>query len=102
MSVEIQVTFDAHDPQALSLFWRDTPPARRCGMTPSPAGTTSADWSLEPTLCDGGAMLAALRLLRAERIGNLSDAIGVIETQFPEATPEHRTAIETALRRLFE
>ena len=23
MSVEIQVTFDAHDPQALSLFWRD-------------------------------------------------------------------------------
>lgn len=86
----------------LSLFWRDTPPARRCGMTPSPAGTTSADWSLEPTLCDGGAMLAALRLLRAERIGNLSDAISVIETQFPEATAEHRTAIETALRRLFE
>lgn len=86
----------------LSLFWRDTPPARRCGMTPSPAGTTSADWSLEPTLCDGGAMLAALRLLRAERIGNLSDAIAVIEAEFPEATPEHRTAIETALRRLFE
>ncbi len=86
----------------LSLFWRDAPPARRCGMTPSPAGTTSADWSLEPTLCDGGAMLAALRLLRAQRIGNLSDAIAVIETQFPEATAEHRSAVETALRRLFE
>lgn len=23
MSVEIQVTFDAHDPRALSMFWRD-------------------------------------------------------------------------------
>ncbi len=86
----------------LSLFWRDAPPPRRCGMTPSPAGTTSAAWSLEPTLCDGGAMLAALRLLRAERIGNLSDAIAVLETEFPEATAEHRTAIEAALRRLFE
>jgi esterase/lipase superfamily enzyme len=86
----------------LSLFWRDTPPARRCGMTPSPTGTTSADWSLEPTLCDGTAMLAALRLLRAERIGNLSDAIAVVETEFPAATAEHRTAIEAALRRLFE
>lgn len=86
----------------LSLFWRDAPPERRCGMTPSPTGTTSAIWSLEPTLCDGGAMLAALRLLRAERIGNLSDAISVIETRFPEATIERKSAIEAALRRLFE
>ena len=23
MSREIQVTFDAHDPEALSIFWRD-------------------------------------------------------------------------------
>lgn len=86
----------------LSLFWRDAPPERRCGMTPSPTGTTSAIWSLEPTLCDGGAMLAALRLLRAERIGNLTDAIGIVETRFPEATAERKGAIEAALRRLFE
>ena len=25
MSRHIQVTFDAHDPRALSTFWRDTP-----------------------------------------------------------------------------
>lgn len=86
----------------LSLFWRDAPPDRRCGMTVSAAGVTSATWSLEPTLCDGGAMLAALRLLRAERIGNLSAAISVIEAEFPTATPEQRAAIEAALRRLFQ
>lgn len=85
----------------LSLFWRDAPPERRCGMTPSPNGTTSAEWSLEPSLCDGGAMLAALRLLRAEHIGNLSDAIAVVETQFPDADASRRAAIEEALNRLF-
>jgi hypothetical protein len=25
MSRHVQVTFDAHDPRALSLFWRDAP-----------------------------------------------------------------------------
>jgi esterase/lipase superfamily enzyme len=86
----------------LSLFWRDAPPQRRCGMKFSAAGVTSATWSLEPALCDGSAMLAALRLLRAERIGNLSDAIAVLESEFPTATPEQRSAIEAALRRLFQ
>lgn len=86
----------------LSLFWRDTPPERRCGMTESPDGATSAAWSLEPSLCDGNAMLSALRILRGERIGNLSDAIATIETALPDASPEQRQAVEAALRRLFQ
>ena len=85
----------------LSLFWRDAPPDRRCGMTASPADATSAEWSLEPTLCDGNAMLSALRLLRGEDIGNLSDALATIESAFPDAEPEQRAAIEAALERLF-
>ncbi|WP_417308381.1 alpha/beta hydrolase [Devosia sp.] len=85
----------------LSLFWRDAPPDRRCGMTASPVDTTSAEWSLEPTLCDGNAMLSALRLLRGQKIGNLSDALATIESAFPEAEPEQRMAIEAALERLF-
>ncbi len=86
----------------LSLFWRDAPPQRRCGMTLSAAGVTSATWSLEPTLCDGGAMLAALVMLRTEHISNLGDAVSVIEGHFPKANSEQRGAIETALRRLFQ
>jgi esterase/lipase superfamily enzyme len=86
----------------LSLFWKDAPPDRRCGMTPSPPADTAAEWSLEPSLCDGSAMLAALRLLRSERIGNLSDALAAIEKAFPGADPEQRAQIEAALRRLFQ
>lgn len=47
MSRVIQVTFDAHDPRALSTFWRDVlgyvhpfPP----GSTPEPGGDPLAAW----------------------------------------------------------
>jgi len=83
----------------LSLFWRDAPPNRRCGLAQSPL---APGWSFEPTLCDGSAMLAALRLLRGDRIGDLSDALSVIDSRFPKATTDQRTAIESALRRLFQ
>ena len=88
----------------LSLFWRDAPPARRCGLTrsPSPSDITSAEWSLEPDLCDGNAMLEALRLLRGEHIGNLTEALAVIESRFPDADASRLAALETALRRLFQ
>ena len=51
MSRHIQVTFDAHDPQALSSFWRDVlgyvhpgPPGVECPPAPTrwPRGTTSS------------------------------------------------------------
>lgn len=86
----------------LSLFWRDAPPVKRCGMTLSNERPTSAEWTLEPTLCDGNAMLTALRLLRSERIGTLQQALSEIETRFTDATPERRAQLEAALARLFQ
>jgi esterase/lipase superfamily enzyme len=85
----------------LTLFWRDAPPNRRCGLAPSPDGQTSAEWSLEPPLCDGPAVFAALRLLRGEHIQNLEAALARVENAFKGADPARVAAVEVAIRRLF-
>ncbi len=85
----------------LTLFWRDAPPYRRCGLAPSPDGETSAEWSLEPPLCDGPAVFAALRLLRGEHIQSLEAALARVETAFRGADPKRVAAVEVALQRLF-
>lgn len=85
----------------LTLFWRDAPPDRRCGLALSPAGATSAEWSLEPPLCDGPAVFAALRLLRGEHIQSLDAALARVETAFKGADAQRVAAVEVALRRLF-
>lgn len=85
----------------LTLFWRDAPPDRRCGLALSPDGVTSAEWSLEPPLCDGPAIFAALRLLRGEHIDSLDKALARIETAFKGADAKRVAAVEVALRQLF-
>jgi len=85
----------------LTLFWRDAAPNRRCGLAPSPDGETSAEWSLEPPLCDGPAVFAALRLLRGEHIQSLEAALARVESAFKGADPKRVAAVEVALQRLF-
>jgi esterase/lipase superfamily enzyme len=49
----------------LWLFWRDSPPEKRCGMDTreEPRGRF---WIFDPLRCDGPVMLSALTLIRAE------------------------------------
>ena len=49
----------------LWLFWRDSPPEKRCGMDTreEPRGRF---WVFDPVRCDGPVMLSALTLIRAE------------------------------------
>jgi esterase/lipase superfamily enzyme len=86
----------------LTLFWRDTPPPRRCGIGPGAAETTSAAWRYDPAHCDGGAMLSALAQLRSARIGSLPEAMALLEQRFapPELEPEKIEDLETAVTQL--
>lgn len=60
-------SYFANNPSALtdilSLFWRDTPPQQRCGM--SRGEGPDGFYVYEPERCDSNAMLAALVALRA-------------------------------------
>jgi esterase/lipase superfamily enzyme len=47
------------------MFWRDTPPDRRCGMDAKDLESGLA-WVFDPIRCDGPVMLSALTLLKAE------------------------------------
>jgi hypothetical protein len=53
------------------IFWRDTPPARRCGMDPNDA-SPSLSWVFDPLRCDGPVMLSALTLLKSEGVAALA------------------------------
>ena len=47
------------------LFWKNTPPDRRCGMD-TKVETSGRFWRFDPVRCDGPVMLSALTLLKAE------------------------------------
>jgi esterase/lipase superfamily enzyme len=53
------------------IFWRDTPPPRRCGMDPNDA-TRSLSWVFDPLRCDGPVMLSALTLLKSEGVAAIA------------------------------
>ncbi|SFZ86839.1 Esterase/lipase superfamily enzyme [Devosia enhydra] len=86
----------------LTLFWRDSPPERRCGIGPGSPAATAAAWLYDPTHCDGSAMLSALAQLRSARVSSLSEALSLIESRFapPELEPEKITELETAVSQI--
>ncbi len=47
----------------LWLFWRDTPPELRCGMTEASVAN-GRHWMFDPRACNGGVTLSALTLAR--------------------------------------
>jgi hypothetical protein len=99
-------SYFANDASALSdiltLFWRDTPPARRCGMEEGAPAQTAAHWRYAPELCDGSAMLSALAQMRAANIGSIPAAMALIEEKFapPDIEPERKRKLETAVATL--
>jgi len=91
-------SYFANNPSALtdilSLFWRDAPPQKRCGMA---APDTARSWFLyTPERCDAQALLSALTLLRALPDG----AEPRRDLKIGDATPEERARIESAVRDL--
>jgi hypothetical protein len=66
----------------LWLFWQDSPPDRRCGMDARRERSGRA-WVFDPERCDGGVMLSALTLLKAEgpnalgRVDKLINQLGI-------------------------
>lgn len=62
----------------LSLFWRDVPPDKRCGMKKT-VGTNGDFWQYDPGLCDGDAMLATLRILHRDGARTLEQARALLK-----------------------
>jgi esterase/lipase superfamily enzyme len=66
------------------IFWRDTPPGRRCGMDPKDLEGGLA-WVFDPFRCDGAVMLSALTLLKAEGVAALAKIESILSTLSGEA-----------------
>jgi esterase/lipase superfamily enzyme len=99
-------SYYANNPSALtdilSLFWRDAAPDYRCGMTK----TESAEggyWSYTPELCDSGALLSTLTLLRRGKIASIQDARKYLNEHVPTAAadPGEKSRLQRALSKLF-
>lgn len=88
-------SYFANDPSALmdilSLFWRDVPPDKRCGLQEA-TGERGEYWQYDPSICDGNAMLLALRLIRQAGVQTLSEARALIQSKLD---PEVLEAIDT-------
>jgi len=99
-------SYFANDPSALtdilSLFWRDAPPDKRCGLQAA-SGDRGSYWQFDPAICDGNAMLLALRLIRQAGVQSLSQARALIRAKLdPEVLgtidPDQ---LEAALSKLY-
>ena len=92
-------SYFANNPSALtdilSLFWRDAPPADRCGMVAPQAA--SGWWLYAPERCDSNALLAALAMLRDKP--TIAPTMAV-ELPLGGATAEEKLRIEAAVKTL--
>ena len=93
-------SYFANNPSALtdilSLFWRDAPPAERCGMVAPKAA--SGWWLYAPERCDSNALLSALAMLRDK--AGFEAAAEAAELPLGNATPEEKLRIEAAVETL--
>lgn len=99
-------SYYANNPSALtdilSLFWRDAPPDKRCGMQRA-QGTRGSYWRYAPADCDGGALLSTLSYLRRGSITSAGDARLYMNRFIMPATidRDERARMERALKKLF-
>ena len=99
-------SYYANNPSALtdilSLFWRDAPPEKRCGMTPA-EGEYGSYWEYAPEGCDSDALLSTLSFLRHGSISSIDDARIFMNRFIVPATidADERSRLEGALRKLF-
>ncbi len=100
-------SYYANNPSALtdilSLFWRDAPPERRCGMV-KVEGENGSYWQYAPEGCDSDALLSTLSFLRHGSISTIDDARMFMNRFIVPATIDagERTRLESALRKLFD
>ncbi|MEX0407758.1 alpha/beta hydrolase [Aquibium sp. LZ166] len=100
-------SYYANNPSALtdilSLFWRDAPPEKRCGMT-QVEGENGSYWQYAPEGCDSDALLSTLSFLRHGSISTIDDARIFMNRFIVPATIDagERSRLESALRKLFE
>ncbi|MDN2581782.1 alpha/beta hydrolase [Aquibium sp. ELW1220] len=99
-------SYYANNPSALtdilSLFWRDAPPDKRCGMKRA-QGEQGSYWQYLPAECDGDALLSTLSLLRLGSINSANDARLFMNRFIMPVTidKEERGRLEAALKKLF-
>ena len=99
-------SYYANNPSALtdilSLFWRDAPPDRRCGMAKA-QGDQGAYWQYRPAECDGDALLSTISYLRRGSITSAGDARLYMNRFIMPATidRDERARMQSALQKLF-
>lgn len=99
-------SYYANNPSALtdilSLFWRDAPPDKRCGMQQA-QGEQGAYWRYLPAECDSDALLSTISFLRRGSITSINDARLFMNRFIMPITidRDERTRLETALGKLF-
>ena len=100
-------SYYANNPSALtdilSLFWRDAPPDKRCGMQKA-NGENGSYWVYSPAACgDDNVLLSTLSYLRRGSVVSIRDARLFLNRFIMPATadPEERSKLEKALGKLF-
>ncbi|MVA96730.1 alpha/beta hydrolase [Nitratireductor sp. CAU 1489] len=100
-------SYYANNPSALtdilSLFWRDAPPDKRCGMQEA-EGENGSYWIYSPAACgDDNVLLSTLSYLRRGSVASVKDARLFLNRFIMPATadPEERSKLEKALGKLF-
>ncbi len=100
-------SYYANNPSALtdilSLFWRDAPPDKRCGMQKA-QGENGSYWIYSPAACgDDNVLLSTLSYLRRGSVATVKDARLFLNRFIMPATadPEERSKLEKALGKLF-
>jgi esterase/lipase superfamily enzyme len=98
-------SYYANNPSALtdilSLFWRDAPPAERCGMVAT-EGTNGNYWSYDPAQCDGDALLSTLSILREQAAMTKDEAHSVLSRAVPVGIDaDEKNRLQAAVDRLF-
>ena len=100
-------SYYANNPSALtdilSLFWRDAPPDKRCGMQKA-NGENGSYWVYSPAACgDDNVLLSTLSYLRRGSVVSIKDARLFLNRFIMPATadPEERSKLEKALGKLF-
>ncbi|QDZ00135.1 alpha/beta hydrolase [Nitratireductor mangrovi] len=100
-------SYYANNPSALtdilSLFWRDAPPDKRCGMTRA-EGEHGTYWQYSPNACgNDDVLLSTLSFLRHGSVGSFKEARQFFDYYLssPNTDPEERSKVRQALSKLF-